>query len=211
MTQHEPSRSVRVVPAYQVDTLGAPFRVTLVDSVEIRFDETGKQLTHIPDFVGMIHAAVRCRAAHPRKLNGSDIAFFRKALGIKARNLAEYLDVSPEYLSRCEAGAKVLSSATEKMLRLFVFVASFVKFPDELLEGIREASESQKPSTRRAEDNLADEFLQYFLTLKIQSVFDATDELHFELKRKCTRDEGVSPSCDETEDGKWSSSDVQAA
>lgn len=215
MTQHELARDVRVVPAYQVDTLGSPFRVTLKESVEIRTDgATGKEIVHIPDFVGMAHTVARCRAAHPRKLSGKDIVFLRKALGIRAKSLADYLDVSPEHLSRCETGTKVLSSATEKVLRLFVFAASFFKSPDELLNSIRGSNESEavrRPNTTGSDDKTGNAFLEYFLTLKIQSVFSADDELHFELIRRCSHDVHEHPCGESAEDGKWSSDNLAAA
>lgn len=213
MTQHEPARDVRVVSAYQVDTLGSPFRVTLKDSVEIRIDRaTGKEIVHIPDFVGMVHTVARCRAAHPRKLSGKDIVFLRKALGIRAKSLADYLDVSPEHLSRCESNAKVLSSATEKVLRLFVFAASYFKSPDELLSSIRGSTEEtvQRPNSTDSEDNLGNAFLEYFFKLKIQSVFSADDELHFELTRKCPHQDHTHPCGENLEDGKWGQ-DLEAA
>jgi hypothetical protein len=39
---------------------------------------------------------------------------------LKAKELAAALDISAEFLSRCESGEKVMSSQIEKMLRLIV-------------------------------------------------------------------------------------------
>jgi hypothetical protein len=206
MTQHDVSKDVGVVSAYQVDTIGAPFRVTLKDSVEFRKDPvTGKDLVHIPDLVGMVQTVARLRAMHPRKLSGLDIVFLRKALGLKAKSLASYLDVSAEHFSRCEAGTKVFSSATERVLRLFVFVASFYEAPEKLLARMETPEHSTEPARKaganEADGGLGKMFLEYFMTMKIESVFTA-NELHFELARICVHSATDHP-CDKVEDGKW--------
>lgn len=204
MTQHDDSALSNVVPAYEVDTLGAPFRVTLVDSVQIKMDEVaGKELVLIPDFVGMVNAVARCRAIHPRKLSGDEIVFLRKALGVKAKALATYLDVSPEHLSRCEAGSKVLSSASERMLRLFVFLATFYESPQDLLAKLEGSEDLAEPTrkTKASSNDLGEAFLQYFLTLKIQTIFAADERLHFKLERTCRRNQR--PSASGADDGDW--------
>ena len=71
MTQHEQWDGVRVVHEYNMDTLGAPFRITLLDSVTVRIDpETGEEDISVPDPVGLINAVVRSRVTHPQKLSG---------------------------------------------------------------------------------------------------------------------------------------------
>jgi len=202
MTQHELITAVRVVPAYEVDTLGAPFRVTLLDSVHVNYDpKLDKDFVHIPDFVGMVNALVRSRAIHPRKLGGSEITFLRKALGVRAKSLASYLDISAEHLSRCETGSKVLSSASERMLRLFVFLATFYESAEDLLAKLDQPEVTAEPTRKAKVSELGEAFLQYFLTLRIQTVFSADEPLHFELVRR-PAEEGVSPNLDE---GDWSS------
>src|SRR6266851_2551895 len=97
--------SVRVVPQYEIDTLGAPFKVTLWGCVTLGIDPaTAEEKINVPDVVGLINAVVRARVNHPRKLNGEELKFIRHALGVKAKVLAHFLDMSPEHLSRCEAG-----------------------------------------------------------------------------------------------------------
>jgi DNA-binding transcriptional regulator YiaG len=207
MTQHDVSADVNVVPAYEVDTIGAPFRVTLKDSVVIRKDpDRGKEIVCIPDPIGMVHTVARSRAVHPRKLSGPDIVFLRKALGLRGKQLASYLDISPEHYSRCEAGTKVFSSATERLFRLFVFVASFYEAPEQLLAKMEAPDIAiepvRKPNVNEANESLGNQFLKYFMTMKIQSVF-STNELHFELTRKCVHHTHVRPCSDKIEDGKW--------
>ncbi len=104
MTRHERfADKVRVEPRYEVDTLGAPFKVCVLDCVTKKVDPTtGKTLTNIPNLVGLIKAVVRSRVTHPRKLNGQEIKFIRNALGIKAVVIADFFEMSAEHLSRCE-------------------------------------------------------------------------------------------------------------
>ncbi len=102
MTRHERFDGAYIEPRYEVDTLGAPFKVVVLDCVSKKTDqETGKVLTTIPDLVGLIKAVVRSRVTHPRKLNGQELKFIRNALGIKANVVAAFFDMSPEHLSRC--------------------------------------------------------------------------------------------------------------
>src|SRR5262245_46268069 len=134
MKQHERAVNDRVVPQYEIDTLGAPFKVTLLDCVTLSVDaSTGEEKINVPDVVGLIGAVVRIRVSHPRKLNGEELRFVRNALGVKANLLADFLDMTPEHLSRCESGAKVMSTISEKVFRLFAFLATFFREPEELL------------------------------------------------------------------------------
>src|SRR6266446_724740 len=105
MRQHERYVNPRTVAKYELDTLGAPFKVTLLDSVTLGVNPTtGKEMVNVPDLVGLLNAVVRRRVTHPRKLNGDELKFIRNALGVKAILLARFLEMSPEHLSRCEAG-----------------------------------------------------------------------------------------------------------
>jgi hypothetical protein len=187
MTRHERFEAAQVEPRYDVDTLGAPFKVIVLDCVTTKVDpETGKVLTNIPDLVGLIKAVVRERVIHPRKLNGPELKFVRNALGIKANLIADFFDMSPEHLSRCESGVKVMSSITEKYYRLMMYVASFHPDPEELLLGAvkgKEIGEDIEKKVKRPEQ-LQKKFMEQFLTMKIEAAYDAAEELCFEFSRE---------------------------
>lgn len=72
----------------------------------------------IPDLPGLIAAVAVTRATGPQKLNGHEIRFLRKTIGIPAKTLAERLDVTEETVSRWENGHLAIGSATERLLRL---------------------------------------------------------------------------------------------
>jgi DNA-binding transcriptional regulator YiaG len=211
MMQHEQAGDVRVVrEEYELDTLGAPFKVTLLNSVSVSTDpETGEEKPDIPDLVGLMNAVVRRRVLHPRKLSGEEIKFIRITLGVRAKPLARFLEMSPEHLSRCEAGAKVMSGASEKVFRMFAFVGTFFKEASDLfnqkgtLEDIISLQQDEKKK------KFAAKLVEMFLTLKIQSVFDPKDKLHFQFIR--TAHKPAEPKNEPSEDDEWKEPPLKAA
>jgi DNA-binding transcriptional regulator YiaG len=139
-----------ILPEYAVDNLGASFKVILVDSARYVYDmDIGEYCISIPDEQGLLHSIAVVRAVHPLKLAGPDIRFLRKSLGFKSKDLAEHLDISPEHLSRCEKGEKVLSPNSEKLLRLLILMRPLQVYEQLLFE-----------STERNEQDLKS-FLAY--------------------------------------------------
>jgi transcriptional regulator with XRE-family HTH domain len=191
MTQHER----RVVERYEIDTLGAPFKVTLLDFVTFGVDrKTGDEKINVPDVAGLIGAVVRARVSHPRKLNGKEIRFVRNALGLKANQVAKFLGMGPEHFSRCEAGTKVMALMSEKMFRLFAFLATYFPDPQEMLAQIldgRATLEKGLETKAKRPDEMAKKFMEQFLIIKIQPAFDSTEELHFEFRRIKSNDTPV--------------------
>jgi len=193
----------QLVHRYLFDTLGAPFAVTLVDSVTVSIDPaTGKEMVQVPDLCGLVKAVVRSRVAMTQKLSGEELKFIRKALGLKAKSIADFLEIAPEHLSRCEAGTKVLSGAVEKLFRVYAYVASTMKEPEALLKGglPKEAPAKAKENF----DKLMEKFIGIFFSMKLEPVFDPDRPLHFEFVRKSALNK---PSNDETiaanDDGEW--------
>lgn len=187
MTQHERFKgNGRVVPQYEIDTLGAPFKVTLLDCVTLDVDpSTGEEKINVPDVIGLINAVVRTRVTHSRKLNGAEIRFVRNALGVKANLIAEFLEMTPEHLSRCEAGRKVMSTMSEKFFRLLAFLATFVAEPEELFTlALSDGAAIEKVGKVRRADEMAKKFVEQFLSMKIESAFDPDQELHFVFSRE---------------------------
>ena len=207
--QHERIGSVPVVhKPYHVDTLGAPFKVVLNSGVTFGIDEkTGEETVSIPDTIGLINAVVRKRVQHTRKLNGEELRFIRKAIGVRAKSLAELLDISPEHYSRCENGDKLMSNQSEKTLRLFAYVATFYSDPEtELL-----AKNQVVPSTDDVPPEMAKEaanFIRWFLSLKIRSVYP-NEELCFEFWRR--RHQAGASEDNGGDDDKWSGGDSRIA
>ncbi len=179
MTQHERCVNARTVAKYEIDTLGAPFKVTLLDSVTLGVDPTtGKEMVHVPDLVGLLNAVVRRRVTHPRKLKGDELKFTRNALGVRAILLARFLDMSPEHLSRCEAGDKAMSTNSERFFRLFAYLGTFFPDPEELLAAKKLDGEEIEKKAKKPCVSFT-KFAVQFLSMKIESAFDPEKELHF--------------------------------
>lgn len=158
-----------VVDEFNADMLGAPFKVILHNSVEVTYDKSGEVVDYnIPDIDGLLRAIVLRRVLHERKLSGPDIRFLRKCLNLKAKDVAKKIEVTPEHLSRCENKALVISPASEKLLRLFLFKTA-VKLASY-------KSEEKKKKLEQALDVL-------FELVDPVAVYDANDELVLTLGR----------------------------
>jgi DNA-binding transcriptional regulator YiaG len=104
-----------------VPNIGAPFKVILVNSARQRVSPEGEVLeTCIPNMGGLLREVALARSLHERKLTPAEIKFIRKAVGLKASELANLLGISAEHLSRCEHGDRTLSLAAEKLLRVII-------------------------------------------------------------------------------------------
>jgi DNA-binding transcriptional regulator YiaG len=211
LKQKEPTiENVQIVEKYDAVLLGAPFKIFLYDSVRQIIDsETGKvSSTVIPNLSGLRKTVALTRCMNPRKLNGSEIKFIRKAIGCKAVDLAAQLDLSAEHLSRCEADDRILSGAAEKLLR--VIVLKRVHMLVDVLEELIDLVEKSGKQFDRIE-KLKDSFVEYrdcvadleslVLDMTIESAFDANDPLEFSFRLK---DLGSStPEASNDDDAKW--------
>jgi transcriptional regulator with XRE-family HTH domain len=152
---------------YVLDGLGTSFEVILHNAVERRVAEKGPEV-FIPDYQGLIKQIAISRSFHPAKLRGGDIRFLRKTLGMKAKELAAKLDISPEHLSRCEQGSKVLSPNSEKVLRSIV-----------LLEAIYVAKKALEDVDRKGRGPVIDGLLK-----KLTDLLDKTKAVMEDLEIK---------------------------
>ena len=112
----------RVIPLeYHVEDFSG-VRVGIVDCVEKTVcDACGEEVITIPDVNGLIAAAAVVRAMSPVKLNGAEVRFLRKAIGMGAKQLASKLGVRAETVSRWENDPKMrISDEGEKLLRIMV-------------------------------------------------------------------------------------------
>lgn len=104
--------------------LKAPFTVILKNSAKHVLDNDGKVIEIIiPDPEGLVKAVAQSRVLHKHKLSGSELKFLRSALGLKSKELAREISVTPEHMSRLEAGERVLSPQSEMLVRIYTFVS----------------------------------------------------------------------------------------
>jgi DNA-binding transcriptional regulator YiaG len=166
----------RVVHEYEAELLGAPFEILLVDAVkETWCAACNKKLkTSIPDLEGLLHVAAQSRAITPRKLTGAEVKFLRKAVGMKSKDFAKKIEMSPENLSRVENGAKPLGPGSEKLLRFFVVMKMF---DEDILSKI---------DTKKINE---------IFNLEIESSWDPDQKLSFQFRfREVDENEGAPPN-----------------
>lgn len=195
--QHGGGAKTRVVDRFVADKIGAPFKVILHNSVEITEDLNGEMLKYnIPDLDGLLRAATISRILYSRKLSGADIKFFRKALGIKQRDLAKSIEISPEHLSRCEAGVHPISPANEKLLRIYI---------------LKVVIKLHKMSPCKEKKRLDDALDAVFDVIKPRAMYDVSEELEFHFSRQPVEPAaGDVNSCAE-ENGQWDEAPQLAA
>jgi transcriptional regulator with XRE-family HTH domain len=183
------SVKTKIIPKYDADALGAPFKVYLMDAVKAEVcSSCGKILnTGIPDPEGLLYAISFERVMHPRKLVGAEIKFLRHIMGWKAKKLADQLGITVEYLSRCENGHVVMSVTTEKLLRLLAVLRPGP--PDE-----DKTPEAQEKVRDIVEDALRD-LVRKMSSFQIESSWIAGDPLEFHFYRRAfpARTGGLSP------------------
>jgi DNA-binding transcriptional regulator YiaG len=116
----------RVKPEFLDEQMGFP--VVLLDSVyEAQSGDTSGKV--VPDIAGLEAAMAVARIMDDFKLNGREIKFLRRAIGMKAVDLAEFLDVTAETLSRWENDRELISTNPERVLRMRVYNALRSKAP----------------------------------------------------------------------------------
>lgn len=120
------ARRERKIKRFVDDSMGLP--VVLIDSViESSFD--GEKGIVVPNLKGLEAAMAVARVTIPDKLSGREISFLRKAIGLKAVELASFLDMVPETLSRWENGREAITTNPERILRMRVLRALKDKAP----------------------------------------------------------------------------------
>jgi DNA-binding transcriptional regulator YiaG len=186
----------RTLAEYVLDDLGTSFQVKLHNSVERRNGPKGLEI-FIPDYHGLMKQIAISRVLHSAKLKAGDIKFLRKTLGVKSKELASKLDVTPEHMSRCEAGHKVLSPNSERVLRLIIL--------QEAIYVARKALEDARPKAHSETiDSLIDKLTDLIDKnksmmdgLEIRPIQSAGEEIVFEftlvnsIKREIANDTEV--------------------
>jgi len=110
--------TINILEEYEDTLFGIP--VVLHNAVCVETSDDGERFTTIPDEDGLVAAMVMVRALNPLKLSSADLKFFRKALGLKAKEFAEALDVDPATVSRWENDAQGVGGYCDKMIRHYV-------------------------------------------------------------------------------------------
>ena len=108
----------RLLAHFLDEQMGIP--VLLIDSA-YEAESSGVSGITVPDIPGLESAMAIARVLNDFKLNGMELRFLRRAIGMKAIDIADFLDVSPETVSRWENGKETISTNSERILRLRVY------------------------------------------------------------------------------------------
>lgn len=165
--------------------LKAPFTVILKNSAKQVVDGEGKVIEIIiPDPEGLVRAVAQARVLHEHKLNAADLKFLRLALGLKSKELADVISVTPEHVSRLEAGDKVLSPQSEKLVRIYTFVSTV-------------------PFTKRKLEEAVSIVAKVFGKLSIAPCHLIDETIVFRFERIAIATPAGDPGCDDGVDGLW--------
>jgi DNA-binding transcriptional regulator YiaG len=108
----------QVLTEFVDEQMGLP--VVLIESAR-EAENNGASGVIIPDLAGLEAAMAVARISDEFKLNGQEIRFLRRAIGVKAVELAKFLDVTPETMSRWENGREPISTNAERVFRMRVY------------------------------------------------------------------------------------------
>ena len=135
----------RVLATHVDELMGV--RLMLVDSA-FQVEQEGTKGVLVPDLDDLRAAVAVARALVQDKLAGKEIRFLRKALHMKAAELARFLDVTAETMSRWENDREVININAERVFRFRVLTDLREKAPGVEVD-LRMAVEL-KPSPFRA-------------------------------------------------------------
>ena len=102
---------------YRFDEVGIP---VLLKNVElVKCEDCGTIDPIIPDLNGLMHVIAFAVISHPCKLDGAEIKFLRKYLGMSGEEFSGLLDIDRTTLSKWENGQDV-GPQSDRLLRLLV-------------------------------------------------------------------------------------------
>ena len=123
-----------IVESFDYDGFGIP--IILFRSVLRTECRTCKHFSHAIPRLGELAATVAIDIAmQPTRLTGDKLKFMRKAMSLKARELAVKLNTSPETISRLESNSIEISDAMDLRFRLCVISELRTKAPGVEIDG----------------------------------------------------------------------------
>lgn len=161
----------RTLPLYEETDLGLPYPITLNDGVEEEIDdETGERVgVSIPALEQLAAAVAVARALNPLQLDGREVRFIRRVIGMPAKDLAEALEMDAATLSRWENNKHPVGAWADKQVRMAAVIMLRDRVPhislnpaDVVTLRVRSRQGDQWPTirmvlTRRQSDACTDE------------------------------------------------------
>jgi len=114
----------RTIHRYEETGLGLPYPVFLIDAAEEEIDEaTGRRVgLSVPDTEGLAAAVAVARSLHPRWMDGSEVRFIRRVIGMTPRDFSVAFDLDPVSFSRWENGKQQVGAWADRHLRMTAII-----------------------------------------------------------------------------------------
>jgi putative zinc finger/helix-turn-helix YgiT family protein len=106
-----------IVGNHRFEEIGLPVLLKHVELVKC--DECGTVEPVIPNLDGLMHAIAFAVISHPCSLEGDEIRFLRKYLGLNTEQFSQLLSINKDTLSRWENGQGV-GEQSDRLIRLLV-------------------------------------------------------------------------------------------
>jgi len=115
----------RTIPRYEEDGLGLPYPIILIDGAEEEIDDASGEVVGIsvPNTEELVAAVAITRALHPLKLDGSEVRFIRRAIGMQSKDFAVSLGMDPATFSRWENNKQECGGWADKEVRMAAVIA----------------------------------------------------------------------------------------
>ena len=130
-----------------IDYEGTGLEKVVLEGVSVsRCTSCDEELLFIPKIEELHKCLAFAVATKPERLNGDEIRFLRKYLGFAGQDLADFLKVAPETVSRWENSKQPMKPTIEVALRLLALVRKPVEnYPNERIRLF--ASKQHEPIT----------------------------------------------------------------
>jgi DNA-binding transcriptional regulator YiaG len=109
---------------YEETGLGLPYPIVLIDAAEEERDEASEECIglSVPDTEGLVAAVAIARSLHPRWMDGSEVRFIRRVIGMTARDFSVAFDLDPASFSRWENGKHQVGAWADRHLRMTAII-----------------------------------------------------------------------------------------
>ncbi len=115
----------QAIHRYEEQSLGLPYAVVLIDGAEAEIDDaTGETVGISVHAVEKLAASVAMiRALDPLQLDGREVRFIRRVIGMSAKDFAESLPIDPATFSRWENNKQIVGEWADKQVRMAALIA----------------------------------------------------------------------------------------
>jgi DNA-binding transcriptional regulator YiaG len=153
-------KEARVITGnYRFDEVGLPVLLKNIEMVDCK--ECGSRDPIISDVNGLMHVIAFAVIAHPAKLNGDEVKFLRKYLGMSGEDFSKLVEIDRTTLSKWENNQQEIGKHSDRLLRFLVMnkSADLRKHAEEFLKKYGELTD--RVSRRTPEIKIDSETLEY--------------------------------------------------